>query len=114
MAPDPFPSYVVADADLQRLLSEKAFPTIATASDAWAPAPPAADDDIKEQYDAVYDAWTNPSLGTGEQGSRGFVGVLAGSLKWKIADELKSVAAIPARLKSGFMNLYVAAPLLTK
>ncbi|KAI1819366.1 hypothetical protein F4861DRAFT_527244 [Xylaria intraflava] len=114
LAPDPFPAYEVADADLQRLLSEKPFPTIATADDAWAPAPPLADNDPAEQYDAVHNAWANPSLGTGDQGSQGFVQVLASSLKWKIVDELKSIANIPARLNETFNDLYVAAPLLTK
>ncbi|KND88092.1 hypothetical protein TOPH_07323 [Tolypocladium ophioglossoides CBS 100239] len=114
MAPDPFPSYKVADADLQRLLSERPFPTIATADEAWTPAQPYTGDDVKKQYEAVYDAWTNPSLGTGDQGQPGFVGVLANSLKWAVAGEMKSVAGIPERLKKGFTNLYVAAPLLTK
>ncbi|KAI1426137.1 hypothetical protein F5Y12DRAFT_310178 [Xylaria sp. FL1777] len=115
MAPDPFPPYEVADADLQRLLSERPFPTIATSNDAWAPGPPlTSDDDPAGQYDAVHDAWANPSLGTGDQGSKGFVEVLAGSLKWKIVDELRDIASIPARLNKTFKDLYVAAPLLTK
>ncbi|PNY27034.1 Uncharacterized protein TCAP_03022 [Tolypocladium capitatum] len=114
MAPDPFPPYKVADADLQRLLSERPFPTIAAADDAWAPGQPYTGDDVKMQYDAVYDAWTNPSLGTGDQGQQGFVGALADCLKWAVAGEMKSVAGIPEKLKKGFMSLYVAAPLLTK
>ncbi|RYP91655.1 hypothetical protein DL770_002221 [Monosporascus sp. CRB-9-2] len=113
MAPDPFPPYEVADADLQRLLSERPFPTLATADDAWAPLP-YADGEVKNQYDDVYDAWTNPLLGTGDQGQQGFVGVLANSLKWATASDMKSITGIPERLKNGFMNLYVAAPLLTK
>ncbi|KAI1468602.1 uncharacterized protein F4812DRAFT_470487 [Daldinia caldariorum] len=114
MAPDPLPAYQVADADLQRLFSSKPFPTIATANDAWAPDKPATGDQAADQYTAVHDAWTNPSLGTGDDGQSGFVGNLASSLKWKIADDMKKMAGIPEKLKSGFMNLYVAAPLLTK
>ncbi|KAK6948489.1 hypothetical protein Daesc_010256 [Daldinia eschscholtzii] len=114
MAPDPFPAYLVADADLQRLFSEKPFPTIATASDAWAPGKPATGAQVGDQYTAVHDAWSSPSLGTGDDGQKGFVGALASSLKWGIAEEMKSIAGIPERLKKSFMNLYVAAPLLTK
>ncbi|KAI1124285.1 hypothetical protein F5Y10DRAFT_269275 [Nemania abortiva] len=113
MSPDPFPPYVVADADLQRLLSERPFPTIATANDGWAPTPPLTEAP-EDQYNAVHDAWAEPSLGTGDEGSRGFVGILADSLKWKFVDDLKSIASIPARLNERFKDLYVAAPLITK
>ncbi|KAI1171807.1 hypothetical protein F4777DRAFT_593405 [Nemania sp. FL0916] len=114
MAPDPFPPYIVADADLQRLLSERPFPTIATANDAWAPGPPLTEGGPEDQYNAVHDAWAEPLLGTGDEGSQGFVGILAESLKWKLVDDLKSIASIPQRLNRKFNDLYVAAPLLTK
>ncbi|KAI0118156.1 hypothetical protein GGR51DRAFT_498314 [Nemania sp. FL0031] len=113
MAPDPFPPYVVADADLQRLLSERPFPTMATANDGWAPAPPLTEAP-EDQYNAVHDAWAEPSLGTGDDGSRGFVGILAESFKWRLVEDLKSIASIPERLNQKFKDLYVAAPLLTK
>ncbi|KAG5659131.1 hypothetical protein KAF25_000333 [Fusarium avenaceum] len=109
MSPDPFPAYKVADADLQALLAERPFPAMATAEDTWAPVKPS--DDIKTRYEDVLNAWVNPVLG--EKGQQGFVGTLAQSLGWNEASGLKSIAGIPERLKKGFMNMYVAAPLLT-
>ncbi|KAI0536511.1 hypothetical protein GGR58DRAFT_528184 [Xylaria digitata] len=114
MSLDPFPAYEVADADLQRLLSERSFPAIIEADDAWGPDQQHADGDIQEQYDAVVNAWSNPPLGEGDEGRQGFVGYLAEAFKWAVVDEMKSIAGIPERLRNGFMDLYVAAPLLTK
>ncbi|OTA84774.1 hypothetical protein M434DRAFT_377374 [Hypoxylon sp. CO27-5] len=114
MSPDPFPPYQVADANLQRLFSEKPFPAITTADPAWEPDQPHMGNDPKEQYDAVYNAWTKASTSPDDEMQKGFVEILAESLKWKKSDEMKGIAGIPARLKEGFMNLYVAAPLLTK
>jgi hypothetical protein len=109
MSPDPFPAYKVADADLQALIAERPFPAMATAEDTWAPVKP--NDDIKTRYEDVLDAWVNPVLA--EQGQQGFVDTLAHSLGWNGASGLKSIAGIPERLKKGFMNMYVASPLLT-
>ncbi|KYK58971.1 hypothetical protein DCS_00098 [Drechmeria coniospora] len=109
VSPDPFPAYKVADADLQSLPAERPFPTIADADGAWGPDSPAAGE--REKYEAVYNAWTNPAMGA--SGQTGFVGALAECLKWDV-DGMKSLAAIPQTLKQEFMNLYVAAPLLTK
>ncbi|KAI1660150.1 hypothetical protein F4813DRAFT_351129 [Daldinia decipiens] len=114
MAPDPFPAYQVADADLQSLFSENPFPKIVDADEAWAPDKPSTGEQVEDQYTAVHEAWSNPALGSDDDGQKGFVGALADSLKWNITDEMKSIAGIPERLKKGFMNLYVAAPLLTK
>ncbi|KAL7931801.1 hypothetical protein V8C35DRAFT_329162 [Trichoderma chlorosporum] len=121
IAPDPFPAFDVADASLQRLWATKPFPTIANANTAWEPVEPfkKKDEDEKEvedfekQYAAVLDNWSNPSWGTEDDGQKGFVGILAESFKWDKPDALKSIAGIPERLKKGFMNMYVAAPLLT-
>ncbi|KAF7550139.1 hypothetical protein G7Z17_g5932 [Cylindrodendrum hubeiense] len=109
ISPDPFPAYKVADADLQELTAERPFPTMVTAEDAWAPVKP--NDDVKKRYEDVHDAWANPVLE--DKGQQGFVGALAQSLGWSGVSGLQSVAGIPDRLKKGFMNMYVASPLLT-
>ncbi|KAF5621321.1 uncharacterized protein FTJAE_11350 [Fusarium tjaetaba] len=109
MSPDPFPPYKVADADLQELTAERSFPGMVTAEDAWAPVKP--NDDIKQRYEDVHDAWVSPALE--EKSQQDFVGALAQSLGWGDVSQLKSIAAIPERLKRGFMNMYVASPLLT-
>ncbi|KAI0907851.1 hypothetical protein F4823DRAFT_527482 [Ustulina deusta] len=114
IAPDPFPAYEVADADLQRLLSERSFPDIVEADGAWAPDQRDADENVQDEYDTVLDKWSNPTIGTGDEGRRGFVGVLAKTFQWGLADEMKSIADLPVRLMNGFKDLYVAAPLLTK
>ncbi|KAI1773210.1 hypothetical protein F4818DRAFT_120559 [Hypoxylon cercidicola] len=127
MAPDPFPAYDVADADLVELDAEKAFPTLADADAAWAPAKPLTGNGsgngggVQNQYDAVLRTWSVPPLGSDEEGRQGFVGALAAAFKWdladgmaRIVDEFKSKAGMPERLKSGFMDLYVAAPLLSQ
>lgn len=137
MAPDPFPAYDVADADLVELDAEKAFPTLADADAAWAPAKPLTGNGnssgngsgnsngngggVQNQYDAVRSTWSDPPLGSDEEGRQGFVVALATAFKWdladgmtRIVDEFKSMAGMPERLKSGFMDLYVAAPLLSK
>lgn len=108
-SPDIFPAYKVADADLQALIAERAFPVMATAEDTWSPVKP--NDDIKARCEDVLDAWVNPVIA--EKGQQGFVDTLAQSLGWNDASGLKSIAGIPERLKKGFMNMYVAAPLLT-
>ncbi|KAI1634229.1 hypothetical protein F4809DRAFT_537672 [Biscogniauxia mediterranea] len=109
MAPDPFPAYQVADADLQELIAKRRFPAMVTAEDAWAPVKP--NDDVKKRYEEVHEAWANPVLEA--KGQQGFVDALARSLKWSDGSGLSSIAGIPERLKKGFMNMYVAAPLLT-
>ncbi|CVK96645.1 uncharacterized protein FMAN_10975 [Fusarium mangiferae] len=109
MSPDPFPAYKVADADLQELTAERNFPGMATAEDAWAPVQP--NDDVKQRYEDIHDAWVSPALE--EKGQQDFVGTLAQSLGWSDVSHLKSIAGIPDRLKKGFMNMYVASPLLT-
>lgn len=111
MSPDPFPAYEVADADLAELDAERPLPAIFTADGAWAPAKP--NDDVKKQYEAVHEAWSNPALGPGDDGQKGFVAVLAESLRWDGASKLQDIAGIPDRLKKGFMNMYVASPLMT-
>ncbi|KAI0409855.1 hypothetical protein F4802DRAFT_592738 [Xylaria palmicola] len=113
MAPDPFPAYEVADADLQTLHSERPFPDVVDADEAWAPGQWPAEDQVEDQYDAVLQAWSEPPLGEGEGGRQGFVGILAKTFNWAIADEMKGIAGMPERLKNGFKDLYVAAPLLT-
>ncbi|KAK5996411.1 hypothetical protein PT974_01745 [Cladobotryum mycophilum] len=113
MAPDPFPAFDAADASLERILSQRPFPTITNASDTWTPSKPLAGDDIQQQYQAVYNDWVSPGWGTDEEGQQGFVETLAKSLNWDNVDLLKSIAGIPDRLKGGFMQSYVAAPLLT-
>lgn len=109
MSPDPFPAYKVADADLQELTAERSFPGMATAEDAWAPVKP--NDDVKQRYEDIHDAWVSPALE--EKGQQDFVGALAQSLGWSDVSHLKSIAGIPERLKRGFMNMCVASPLLT-
>ncbi|KAF5590580.1 uncharacterized protein FSUBG_10796 [Fusarium subglutinans] len=109
MSPDPFPAYKVADADLQELTAERNLPGMVTAEDAWAPVKP--NDDVKQRYEVIHDAWVSPVLE--EKGQQDFVGVLAQSLGWNDVSGLKSVAGIPERLKKGFMNMYVASPLMT-
>lgn len=111
IAPDPFPAFDVADASLQTLPSERAFPTIAPVDPTWAPDKPTGG---AEQYKAVLDTWVAPGWGTGQDGQGGFVEKLAQKMKWADPESLKSIAGIPDRLKSGFMNMYVAAPLMTK
>ncbi|KAI1406916.1 hypothetical protein F5Y13DRAFT_183807 [Hypoxylon sp. FL1857] len=116
IAPDPFPPYQVADADLQTLLSEKPFPALATADDAWAPDQPSTGDNVKEQYDAVYGAWNNASTSPGNGVQKGFVELLAKTMQWKtagISGDAQLVPGIPYT-EEEFMNSYVAAPLLTK
>jgi hypothetical protein len=76
--------------------------------DIWALVKP--NDDIKTRYEDALDAWVNPVLA--EKGQQGFVDTLAQNLGWNGASKLKSIAGIPDRLKKGFMNMYVAAPLL--
>ncbi|KAF5687797.1 hypothetical protein FDENT_5087 [Fusarium denticulatum] len=109
MSPDPFPAYKVADADLQELTAERNFPGMVTAEDAWAPGEP--NDDVKQRYEDIYDAWVSPALQ--EKGQQDFVGALAQGLGWGDVSQLKSIAGIPERLKKGFMNMYVASSLLT-
>lgn len=109
ISPDPFPAYKVADADLQELTAERPFPAMVTSEDVWAPAKP--NDNVKMQYEDVLEAWANPVLNVEEQ--QGFVGILAKSLGWSGISGLQSVARIPNRLKNGFMNMYIASPLLT-
>ncbi|EWG47682.1 hypothetical protein FVEG_07737 [Fusarium verticillioides 7600] len=109
MSPDPFPAYKVADADLQELTAERSFPGMVTAEDAWAPVKP--NDDAKKRYEDIHDAWVSPAVG--EKGQQDFVGTLAQSLGWGDVSQLKTIAGIPERLKRGFMNMYVASPLLT-
>lgn len=108
MSPDPFPAYKVADADLQELTAKRNFPGMVTAEDAWAPVKP--NDDIKQRYEDIHGAWVSPALE--EKGQQDFVGALAQSLGWSDLGQLKSIAGIPERLKKGFMNMYVASPLL--
>ena len=107
LSPDPFPAFKVADADLQRLLAERPFPTMADADAAWAPASPFTGDDVKKQYEAVHDGWINPALGTGDDGQSGFVGALVDSFLWEGVSELKKIAGIPERLGKTFMDMYV-------
>lgn len=109
VSPDPFPAYKVADADLQELTAEKYLPTMMTVDSAWAPVKP--NEDVKKRYEDVHQAWMNPVVG--ESGQQGFVGTLAQSLGWGDVSGLKNIAGIPDRLKKGFMNMYVASPLLT-
>ncbi|PTD06143.1 hypothetical protein FCULG_00012381 [Fusarium culmorum] len=109
VSPDPFPAYNVADADLQELTAEKSLPTMMTVDSAWAPVKP--NEDVKKRYEDVHQAWMNPVVG--ESGQQGFVGTLAQSLGWGDVSGLKNIAGIPDRLKKGFMNMYVASPLLT-
>jgi hypothetical protein len=109
MSPDPFPAYKVADADLQELTAVRNLPDVVTAEDAWAPVKP--NDNFKQQYEDIHEAWVNPSLE--EQGQQDFVGTLAQGLGWSDVSQLKSLAGIPERLKRGFMSMYVASPLLT-
>lgn len=108
MSPDPFPAYKVADADLQELTAERPFPAMVTAEDAWAPVKP--NDDVSKRYEDVHEAWANPVLE--EKGQQRFVSALAQSLRFSESG-LESIAGIPDRLKKGFMNMYVASPLLT-
>ena len=109
MSPDPFPAYKVADADLQELTAERPLPAITTVDAAWAPVKPS--DNVQKRYEDVHQAWMNPVVGESDQ--KDFVGTLAQSLSWGDVSGLKSVAGIPDRLKKGFMNMYVASPLLT-
>lgn len=109
MSPDPFPAYKVADADLQELTAERPFPAMVTAEDKWAPVKP--NDDVKKRYEDVHEAWASPVLG--EKGQQVFVGALSQSLGWSDVSGLQSIAGIPDRLQKGFMNMYVASPLLT-
>ncbi|KOS19910.1 hypothetical protein ESCO_005590 [Escovopsis weberi] len=115
MAPDPFPPFDIAKADLQPIWSERPFPAFANADPAWAPAKPFEGDDVGKQYEAVYDTWTKPGWGTGDDGQAGFVEIFAKSLNWVGADALKKIAGLPARLgvKDAFMNSYIAAPMLS-
>ncbi|KNB01346.1 hypothetical protein FOXG_04614 [Fusarium oxysporum f. sp. lycopersici 4287] len=109
MSPDPFPAYKVADADLQELTAERKLPVMVTAENAWEPVKP--NDVVKQRYEDIHEAWVNPSLK--EEGQQSFVGALAEGLGWSDVGQLKSLAGIPGRLKRGFMNMYVASPLLT-
>ncbi|RKK25000.1 hypothetical protein BFJ66_g15705 [Fusarium oxysporum f. sp. cepae] len=109
MSPDPFPAYKVADADLQELTAERKLPVMVTAENAWEPVKP--NDVVKQRYEDIHEAWVNPSLK--EEGQQSFVGALAEGLGWSDVGQLKSLAGIPERLKRGFMNMYVASPLLT-
>ncbi|PHH93130.1 hypothetical protein CDD83_510 [Cordyceps sp. RAO-2017] len=109
ISPDPFPAFKVADADLQSLIAERLFPQSVDTDAAWAPTESNAD--VKKQYQDALDGWTNPAAGADMQ--KGFVGALADCLKWDNVKALQSIAGIPERLKNGFMDSYVAAPLLT-
>ncbi|KAJ4007417.1 hypothetical protein NW752_007603 [Fusarium irregulare] len=108
MSPDPFPAYKVADADLQELSAERPLPAMTTVDTAWAPVKP--NEDVKKRYEDIHQAWVNPVVGEKDQQS--FVGTLAQSLSWGDVSGLKRIAGIPDRLKKGFMNMYVASPLL--
>ncbi|KAI1457411.1 hypothetical protein F4805DRAFT_467424 [Annulohypoxylon moriforme] len=114
LSDDPFPAFNVDDANLQRLTAEKPFPSFSDSDQAWAPGVPFADEEVGKQFDAVYDGWTDPSMGSGDEGQKGFVGTLAQCMMWDNVSGLKDIAGIPERLKKSFMDLYVAAPLLIK
>lgn len=112
MSPDPFPPFIVADADLQRIKADKPFPALVNSQPAWEPGQPYPEEKIQKQYDAVYNNWVEPTWGTGDGGQRGFVAGWAAALSWDVT-ALSGIASIPQRVKQGFMNLYVAPPLLT-
>ncbi|KAI0890544.1 uncharacterized protein GGS22DRAFT_151195 [Annulohypoxylon maeteangense] len=109
LSDDPFPAFNVDDANLQRLLAEKAFPPFPDADQAWAPDVPLEDEG---QFDAVYTDWTTPSMG--DEGQKGFVSTLAQCMTWDDVPGLKEMASIPTQLAKKFKNLYVAAPLIIK
>lgn len=48
-----------------------------------------------------------------EKGQQGFMDTSAQNLGWNGASGSKSIAGIPDKLNKGFMDMYVAAPLLT-
>ncbi|KAF2144842.1 uncharacterized protein K452DRAFT_265255 [Aplosporella prunicola CBS 121167] len=108
MSQDPFPAFIVADADLQSLTAEKPFPDIQPVNSAWAPAKPL---EVEKQYDEVLKYWRSPNGGTDAQNS--FVDSLARSYGWDENDKMKDIAGIPDRLSKGFMDTYVAAPMVT-
>ncbi len=113
MSPDPFPAYKVADAGLQNLTAEKPFPPRDNSNEAWEPGEPFGKDEIEKQYKAVHDAWVTPVWSTESEVQKKFVSTWATALGWDVTS-LSSIASIPKRLKEGFMNMYVAPPLLTK
>ncbi|KAM0229925.1 hypothetical protein ACHAPO_009647 [Fusarium lateritium] len=108
MSPDPFPAYDVAGADIVEITADRRLPGIITVDEAWAPVKPI--DDVEKRYEGIHQAWMSPVLG--ESGQKSFVDSLAQSFGW--GDKgLQDIAKIPDRLKEGFMNMYVASPLLT-
>jgi hypothetical protein len=109
MSKDKIKAFNIEDTDLQELDAKKNFPKPVASDSDWEPVTP-----LKGllQWKAVLDKWSQPLWGTGEGGQAGFVKAWATAFGWD--ETLEKVAAIPTRLDKKFIDLYVAAPLMTK
>lgn len=109
IAPDKLPTFSIEDSQLRELRAEKDFPPGPQSHPEWEPAAPLGG---RQQWEIVRDNWKRPAWGTGEEGQAGFVSKWAEVFKW--GEDMSQFAAIPKRLEEGFMDLYVAAPLVTE
>ena len=109
MSPDKLPASNLGDAELEELRAKRHFPPGQQSHPEWEPVAPL---EGKEQWDVVHDNWQEPAWGMGEDGSKGFVSKWAEVFKWDMP-AMSQLAAIPTRLEKGFMDPYVAAPLVT-
>ncbi|PCD29826.1 hypothetical protein FGRA07_10830 [Fusarium graminearum] len=134
LSQDPYPVFDVADASLVELTAEKHFekPKDSNAK-LFAPQPsfedqlptePKPTDEaiqkaIKDQYEAVLEAWKAPAWEATDV--KAFVNLWESSLKWDVAAGFNSgstggladIAAIPEKTKEQFMDIYMAPPLLS-
>lgn len=111
LSPDKLPPTTTADKTIVDIAAHRKFPVINSSADEWEPAP-----SVKEgQWNAVHDAWKNPTLGTGSRGAARFVDLFASAFHWdKTGFKLTSLASLPKRMDARFDDLFVAAPLISK
>ncbi|KAF5656962.1 hypothetical protein FHETE_10691 [Fusarium heterosporum] len=107
-SPDPFPPMDMQDASLDSISATDPFPALSDADTDWNPA--AIQSDIQEQYEAVFNSWVSPVLGTGATAS--MASGWAQALGWN-TQTFAAQAPIPPVIKANFDNLYIAAPLVT-
>ncbi|KAA8647060.1 hypothetical protein EYZ11_008797 [Aspergillus tanneri] len=109
LSPDKLPQFNIEQADLQRIPAEKPFPPCVPSHPEWEPDTAHG----TSQWTEVRDHWATPDWSTGEDGQKGFVETWAKTFRWD-SEFLSTLAPMPQTLKKDFLNLYVAAPLMTK
>jgi hypothetical protein len=119
---EPFDVFDAEDANMSRITARKNFPGPEYASDLWTPQlskvdrlPEEATEDekreaVKGQYKEVIDMWESPVWKVDE--TTRFVEEWADLFGWDA--KLSQSARLPDKLKKGFNDLYVAAPVITK